>query len=86
MGAGAVGRAEHLADRQRQDRRSVNRGLSHFTRLDVQCEASGFCYMDDASHLLRWSISRDRDRAFTGRFVVLKKRKKERKKELYSGE
>ena len=73
MDAGAAGGSKHLADRQRQDRRGADRGLSDLTGLDVQRKTCGVRDMDDANHLLRRGISRDRDRAFTDRFALLKK-------------
>lgn len=73
MGAGAACRSKHLADRQRKNRRGADSGLSDLTGLDVQREASCVRNMDDSHHLLRRSISRDRDWTLAGRFAVLKK-------------
>lgn len=73
MGAGAACRSKHLADRQRQNRRGADRGLSDLAGLDVQRKTGGVRDMDDSHHLLRRGISRDRDWALVGRFAVLKK-------------
>ena len=66
MGAGAACRSEHLADRQWQDRRGADRGLSDLTGLDIQREASCVRNMDDSNHLLRRGISRDGNGAAAG--------------------